>query len=175
MSGISAIQAQVAKGLGQVRQAFWGIVARGGAKALQLTGFADETLQEVELVQQVGFASYIPKNAKVVVIPLHGKTAKSIVIATSNGAVNVTVGNGETCVYDQHGHTVWLKEDGTHVGGGDLIVDEGNLRVNGKVIATQDIESSGDISDSGGSMQSMRDTYNSHDGHSSGGVPSNQM
>ena len=93
MSTVGAIQSQVAKGLSQVRQAFWGIVARGGAKALQLTGFADETLQEVELVQQVGFASYIPKNAKVVVIPLHGKTAKSIVIATSNGAVNVTVGN----------------------------------------------------------------------------------
>ena len=88
MSTVGAIQSQVTKGLGQVRQAFWGIVARGGAKALQLTGFADETLQEVELVQQVGFASYIPKNAKVVVIPLHGKTAKSIVIATSNGSVS---------------------------------------------------------------------------------------
>ena len=175
MSTVGAIQSQVAKGLGQVRQAFWGIVARGGAKALQLTGFADETLQEVELVQQVGFASYIPKNAKVVVIPLHGKTAKSIVIATSNGAVNVTVGNGEKCVYDQYGHTLWLKADGTHVGGGDLIIDEGNLKVNGKVIAAQDIESAGQISDSGGSMQSMRETYNSHEGHSSGGTPSNQM
>ena len=108
-------------------------------------------------------------------IPLHGKTAKSIVIATSNGAVNVTVGNGETCVYDQYGHTLWLKADGTHVGGGDLIVDEGNLKVNGKVIAAQDIESAGQISDSGGSMQSMRDTYNGHEGHSSGGTPSNQM
>lgn len=106
---------------------------------------------------------------------LHGKTAKSIVIATSNGAINVTVGNGETCVYDQHGHTLWLKADGTHIGGGDLIIDKGNLKVNGKVIAAQDIESAGQISDSGGSMQSMRDTYNSHEGHSSGGKPSNQM
>ena len=34
MSTVGAIQSQVAKGLSQVRQAFWGFVARGGAKAL---------------------------------------------------------------------------------------------------------------------------------------------
>lgn len=165
---IGAIQSQVAKGLGQVRQAFWGVVARGGVKALQLTGFADETLQEVELVQQVGFASFIPKNAKVVVIPLNGKTAKSIVVATSNGNISVDVADGETCIYDQYGHSVWLKKDGTYVAG-DLFVD-------GKVVATQDIQSSGgDVSDKTGSIQKMRQTYNNHTGHSSGGTPSEQM
>ncbi|OTG87706.1 baseplate assembly protein [Acinetobacter sp. ANC 4558] len=165
---VGAIRSQVAKGLGQVRQAFFGIVARGSSKALQLTGFADETLQEVEIIQQVGFSSFIPKNAKVVVIPLNGKTAKSVVVATSNGAISIEVGEGETCIYDQHGHSVWLKADGTHVSS-DLFVD-------GKIIATQDIQStSGDISDQTGSIEKMRQTYNVHTGHGSGGTPSQQM
>ncbi|WP_171406036.1 phage baseplate assembly protein domain-containing protein, partial [Acinetobacter baumannii] len=71
------------------------------SKVLQLKGFADETLQEVELFQQVGFNSHIPEGARVVVIPLHGKTSRSIVIATTGGAVVVNVGEGETVVYDQ--------------------------------------------------------------------------
>lgn len=166
---INAIQSQVSKGLGQLRQTFLGIVARGGSKVLQLTGYADETLQNIELIQHVGFSSFVPKGAKVVVIPLQGKTSKSIVIATTGGTVTVDVGDGETCVYDQHGHTLWLKADGIHVGGGDLFVDEGDLRVSGSVIA------GGDVSDKKGSMQSMRTTYNGHSGHGSGGAPSSQM
>ncbi len=166
---INAIQSQVSKSLGQVRQTFLGIVARGGSKLLQLTGYADETLQNIELIQHVGFASFVPKGAKVVVIPLQGKTSRSVVIATTGGTVTVDVGDGETCIYNQHGHTVWLKADGTHIGGGDVFIDAGNLEVSGN------ITSGGDISDKKGSMQSMRTTYNGHSGHGSGGTPSAQM
>jgi phage gp45-like len=67
-------------------------------------GFTDETLQEIELIQQVGFNSHIPDSAKVIVIPLQGKTAKAVVVATTGGAVVVNVAEGETCVYDQFGH-----------------------------------------------------------------------
>ena len=143
-----AISQQVKKGLGQIRQTFQGIVARGGSDVLQLTGYADETLQDVELFQQVGFSSHIPEGARVVVIPLQGKTAKSIVVATTAGNVVINVESGETCIYDQFGHSVWLKKDGTHVAG-DLFVD-GN------------ISSTGDVSDQKSSMQDMRDIYNQH-------------
>lgn len=138
----------VARGMGQVRQAFFALVARGSSKLLQLQGYADEVLQEVEVVQQVGFSSHIPKDAKVVVIPLQGKTAKSIVVASKGGKVVIEVPEGETCIYDQFGHHVWLKEDGIHA--------KGNLFVDGNVVAT------GDVSDKKSSMQSMRDAYNSH-------------
>ncbi len=145
---IEAVQRQIQKGFGQIRQTFLGIVARGGSKVLQFTGFANEVMDEVELIQHVGFSSFVPKDARVVVIPLQGKTAKSIVVATSGGAIVIDVQEGETCIYDQHGHSVWLKEDGTHIAG-DLFVD-------GKVQAT------GDVIDKKSSMQEMRDTYNSH-------------
>ncbi|MEG1846213.1 MAG: phage baseplate assembly protein [Oscillospiraceae bacterium] len=45
---------------------FLGVVARGGSKLLQLTGLTDEVLDETELVQQVGFSSYIPEGCRVV-------------------------------------------------------------------------------------------------------------
>ncbi|MCU4307014.1 phage baseplate assembly protein [Acinetobacter ursingii] len=155
-----AISQQVKKGLGQIRQVFQGIVARGGSDVLQLTGYADETLQEIELFQQVGFSSHIPKGARVVVIPLQGKTAKSIVVATTAGKVVINVESGETCIYDQFGHSVWLKQDGTHVAG-DLFVD-GN------------ISSTGEVSDQKSSMQEMRDIYNGHK-HGNTSVPNEQM
>ncbi|CAB1222489.1 phage baseplate assembly protein domain-containing protein [Acinetobacter bouvetii] len=151
---IEAVQRQIKKGLGQIRQSFLGIVARGSSKNLQLTGFADEVLDETELLQQVGFSSYIPDGCRVVVIPLQGKTSRSIVIATDGAPIVVEVAEGETCIYDQHGHSVWLKEDGTHIKG-DLFVD-GNL------------QSTGDVSDKKSSMQKMREIYN---GHTNGNTP----
>ena len=151
---IEAVQRQIQKGLGQIRQTFLGIVARGGSKMLQFTGFADEVMDEVELIQHVGFSSFVPKDARVVVIPLQGKTSKSVVIATSGGAIVVDVLEGETCIYDQFGHSVWLKEAGTYI--------EGDLFVNGKVQATED------VIDKKSSMQDMREIYN---GHTNGNTP----
>lgn len=147
---MNAVAAQVNKGLGQIRHAFLALVARGGSKTLQLKGFAEETLQETELFQQIGFSSHIPEGARVIVIPLHGKTSRSIVVATTGGNVVINVDEGETCIYDQFGHAVWLKNDGTHIKGGDLFVDEGNLHVNG------------DVFDKKSSMQEMREIYNEH-------------
>ncbi|CAM4094848.1 phage baseplate assembly protein domain-containing protein [Acinetobacter pragensis] len=157
---IGSMQRQIARGMGQVRQTFLGVVARGGSKLLQLTGFAGEVLDETELVQQVGFSSYIPDGCRVVVIPLQGKTSRSIVIATDGAPIVIHVDEGETCIYDQYGHSVWLKKDGTHV--------EGDLFVNGKVQAT------GDVIDQASSMQDMRDTYNSHK-HGNSSTPDKPM
>ena len=151
---IKSVQSQIAKGLNQVRQLFLGIVARSGSKTLQLRGFADETLQEIELYQQVGFNSHIPNDARVVVVPLQGKTSKSIVIATTGGTVIVNVAEGETCIYDQFGHQVLLTESGVKI--------KGDTEIEGALKVTESIQSDGDISDKKGAMQAMRDVYNTH-------------
>ena len=151
---IDAIRSQISKAKTQVRQCFLGIVARGSSSSLQLKGFADEVLQEVELVQQVGFSSHVPDAAKVVVIPLQGKTSKSIVVATSGGAITINVGNGETCIYDQFGHQVLLHENGIKM--------TGNVEIIGGLKVLENIESEGEVSDKTGSMQAMRDAYNPH-------------
>ncbi|MEG2263728.1 MAG: phage baseplate assembly protein [Acinetobacter sp.] len=151
---IKSVQSQISKGLNQVRQLFLGIVARSGSKTLQLRGLADETLQEIELYQQVGFNSHIPNDAKVVVVPLQGKTSKSIVVATTGGAVVVHVAEGETCIYDQFGHQVLLTESGVKI--------KGNTEIEGGLKVTEGIEAGEDVSDKTGSMQGMRDVYNPH-------------
>ena len=89
-----------------------------------------------------------------VVLPLQGKTSKAIVIATKGGTITVDIGSGETCIYDQFGHSVWLKKDGTHIKG-DLFVD-------------------GEVKDKTGTMQQIRDTYNSHT-HGNTPMPTQQM
>lgn len=157
---IGSMQKQIARGIGQVRHSFLGLVARGSAQLLQLTGFADEVLDEIELIQQVGFSSYIPDGCRVVVVPLQGKTARSVVIATDDAPIVVHVEQGEVCIYDQFGHSVWLKQDGTHI--------EGNLFVHGKVIADEDVQAKGEVIDQKGSMQVMREIYN---GHNNGNTP----
>ena len=152
---MKSIGSRIHKAGSQIRQTFLGIVARGGSKVLQLKGFTDETLQEVELIQQVGLSTYIPEDAKVVVIPLQGKTAKAVVVATTGGAVVVNVAEGETCVYDQFGHQILLHEKGIKMLG-DVEIVEGGLTVE------KDIKSLAEVSDKTGSMQQMRVVYNIH-------------
>lgn len=147
--------AHIRKAIGQLRFPILGIIARGSSKALQVKGLQDETLNEIELIQQVGFSSYIPKDAKVVVIPLQAKTAKSVVIATTGGAIVVNVAEGETCIYDQFGHQVLLHKKGIKMVG-DVEIVEGGLTVE------KGIKSNQEISDKTGSMQQMRVTYNIH-------------
>lgn len=158
---IDAVRKQIIKAKHQVRQSFLGVVARGGSKKLQLKGFADEVLQDTEVFQQVGLATYIPENARVVVLPLQGKTSKAIVLATDGGNITINVSEGETCIYDQFGHSVWLKKEGTFV--------EGDLFVNGK------IEAKAEVLDQKGSMQQIRDTYNQHLNGSTTSTPTPQM
>ena len=151
---IRSAAAQINKAIKQLRFPMLGIIARGSSKSLQVQGLQDETLREVELIQQVGFSSYIPKGAKVVVIPSQGKTAKSVVIATTGGAILVNVADGETCIYDQFGHQVLLHENGIKM--------TGNVEIIGGLKVLENIESEGEVSDKTGSMQAMRDAYNPH-------------
>ena len=59
------------------QKAFFGIIARAGAKA-QITGNDGEVLDEMEIIQQVGFSSWIPEGSRVVIIPLLGKSSRSV-------------------------------------------------------------------------------------------------
>lgn len=150
---IGLMQKHVAKAAGQIRQAFLGIVARSGQQ-LQLKGLPDEVLQDVDLIQHVGFTSGLPVNTRVVVLPLQGKTGRAVVIASRGGNVMVEVTEGQTCIYDQFGHKVLLSENG--------ITMTGNVTVEG------DFNATGSVSDNKGSMQQIRDKYNAHGGHSNG-------
>lgn len=97
------------------RSAFRGVLnlvkSRSEIQLAQVSGLADETLQDVELMQQFGFTSAPPASSEAVVIPVGGKTTHSVIVATENGAFRVKgLKEGEVAVYDQSGSTIILKQ-----------------------------------------------------------------
>lgn len=144
----------ISKSLSQIRQAFLGIVARAGAKA-QIQGLADEVMDEMEIYQQVGFSSWIPEKSRVVILPLMGKSSRSIIIASTEAPIMISVEEGETCIYDQFGHQILLHKDGIKIKG-DVEIIEGGL------IVEKDIKSKANVSDKTNSIAQMRVAYNAH-------------
>jgi phage gp45-like len=159
---MKAVNEAISQRLKQIRQAFMGIVTLGG-QTIQVQGLNGELLSETAVIQHVGFASRLPKGCRVVVLPMMGKTNRAVVIASDKATVSVVVEEGEICIYDQFGHTVWLKEDGIHITGKTFV--DGDVEVTGKITASGDIESGGDVSDQKGSIEVMRQIFNEHLGH----------
>ena len=156
---------QFSRVLGQVRQAFVGIVARAGIKA-QVTGNDDEVLDEMEIIQHIGFSSWIPENSRVVIVPMLGKSSRAVIVGSTEAPVLVVANKGETVIYDQFGHQILLTKAGVKI--------KGDTEIDGKLTVKNDIESNGQVSDSKSSMQEMRDIYNSHTNGNTP-APSQQM
>ena len=77
---------------------------------MQVQGLADETLQDLEQLQQFGFTSHAPAGTDVVVIPLGGDTSHGIVVAAEHGSYRIkNLRPGEVAVYDQSGSSIVLK------------------------------------------------------------------
>lgn len=112
-----------------IRQAFRGklTLTQSGEpiQRVQVSGLADETLQDIEQLQQFGFTSHAPAHTEVIVIPLGGDTSHGIVIAGEHGSFRVkNLQSGEVAVYDESGSSIVLKQ-------GRLIeIDCNNLVIN---------------------------------------------
>ena len=84
---------------------------KGAVQTAQINGLSDETLQKLELYQHFGFTSGPPPGSQVVIVPLEGQSAHSIIVATEHGAYRLDVGSGESCFYNQWGAKVHLKKE----------------------------------------------------------------
>ena len=98
-----------------IRQAFRGKLTLTQSsepiQRVQVQGLADETLQEIEQLQQFGFTSHAPNGTDVIVIPLGGDTSHGIVIASEHGSFRLkSLQSGEVAVYDQSGSSIVLKQ-----------------------------------------------------------------
>lgn len=151
----------IAKTAKQMRQALFGFIKRQG-EPLQVTGLSDELIDNVRLMQHVGFASDLPVDSQVVMLPMGGRSTNMVIIASGDAPIVVTANEGETVIYDQFGHEIRLGKDGVSI--------KGDLQVTGDIIAT------GQVSDNQGSMTEIRSIYNTHN-HSNDGAspPSKQM
>lgn len=175
---IKVIDERIRRKLVGIRLAFRGVVtlvkAAGAVQMVQLDALAGEQVQDAELFQQFGFTSNLPKGSMCVVLPIGGKTAHGIVIATEHGSYRLkNLASGETAIYNQWGDYVALKADRHMKVVSQAAVDitspevnmSGDLKVAGNVIAQ------GDISDHNNkSMAGMRQVFNGHTQAVSGAV-----
>lgn len=110
-----AIQQKAQGAVDEIRQAFRGVLhlvkSADNIQKVQASGLADETLQDVELMQQFGFTSVPPANTQAVILPIGGQTTHGIVIATENGSLRVkNLQGGEVAIYDESGSSIVLKK-----------------------------------------------------------------
>ncbi|WP_308571032.1 phage baseplate assembly protein V [uncultured Haemophilus sp.] len=110
-----AIRQQTETALGAVRQAFRGtlnlVKTADNIQKVQVSGLADETLQDVEFMQQFGLTSVPPAGTQVIVLPIGGTTSHSIVVATENGSYRIKgLQGGEVAVYDESGSSIVLRK-----------------------------------------------------------------
>lgn len=130
---IREIDARIRRQLNGIRQAFRGVLtlvkAAGNVQLVQVDGLAGEQLQDNELFQHYGYTSNPPAGTMAIVLPMGGKTAHGIIIATEHGNYRLkNLESGEVAIYSDEGDSVILKR-------GRLIeVTTETLRINTQVM-----------------------------------------
>jgi len=88
-----------------------GLSKGAGVQLIQGKALAGETMQAAEFFQHFGFTSAPPDGTQLIVLPIGGQSAHSVVIATENGAYRVDVSPGEACIYNMWGDKIHLKQE----------------------------------------------------------------
>jgi len=88
-----------------------GLSKGAGVQLIQGKALAGETMQAAEFIQHFGFTSAPPDGTQLIVLPIGGQSAHSVVIATENGAYRVDVSPGEACIYNMWGDKIHLKQE----------------------------------------------------------------
>ena len=132
---------------------------------LQLQMLSDEVRARVERFQDYGFTSVPMEGAEAIVLFVGGDRSHGVAVKVDDRRYRKKgLQPGETCMYTKNGDYVLIKEDGKIEvkASSEVKVDAplatftGNVKVNGNIVCD------GQVSDANGSMQEMRDTYNTH-------------
>ncbi len=109
-----AIQRAIEKAMNSIRRPFrvvLTLIKLGSAiQLVQAEALAGETLQDNELMQHYGYTSAPPAGTQGIVIPLGGKTAHGVIIATEHGAYRFKLQeSGEVALYTDEGDHIYFK------------------------------------------------------------------
>ena len=184
---IGDVDKRIKRALSGIRMAFRGVVtlvkSASAVQLMQVDGVSGEQLQDAELFQQFGFTSNPPAGTMAIVLPIGGRTAHGIIVATEHGMLRLKgLASGEMAIYNQWGDHVILSADRRMKVVSSLAVDittptvnmSGNLNVAGSIVAQLDISDHGNKS-----MLGMRTVYNGHTHNDPQGgsvsVPGSQM
>ena len=175
---IEQIDARISRALARVRLAFRGVLTAlntaPGVQLAQADALSGEQIQAAELMQHYGLTSAPPPGTMVVALPIGGRTAHSIIIATEHASYRLTgLASGEVALYTDEGDRIHLKR------GRVVEIDTQTLRINAGtavelntplVTTTGELRVDEDISDRYAhpdvhTSRGMRTIYNSHTHH----------
>lgn len=114
MTAVEQIDRRIRAVLGGWRQAFRGVLtlvkAAGAVQLVQMDALAGEQLQDNELFQHYGFTSNPLPGTMAIVLPIGGRTAHGIIVATEHGSYRLkSLESGEVALYTDEGDHVILK------------------------------------------------------------------
>lgn len=112
---IPQLDQRIRRALSTIRNAFRGRIRRVNSavpvQLVQLDALAGEQLQAAELMQHYGYTSNPPADTMAVVLPIGGKTAHGIIIATEHGSYRLQMLKpGEVALYTDEGDNITLKQ-----------------------------------------------------------------
>lgn len=125
---------------------------------------------DVEIIQPYGFSAHVPEDGAMgIVLPLGGDEGDIVVLPVANPSVRLGgLKENEVGLYNKDGDKMILTPGGAlNVETGATVYIKTDTGVTIEATLTKvigDFECTGDVSDKNGSMQEMRDLYNSH-GH----------
>lgn len=107
------VDAYINRAISRVRLAFRAVIgdvsATGDVQFMDGTGLAGEQLEANELFQHYGFTSVPLAGSMAVVLPIGGRTAHGIVIATEHGSYRLKgLQSGEVAIYTDEGDSIVL-------------------------------------------------------------------
>jgi phage baseplate assembly protein V len=174
---IEATERAINRALGAIRAPFRAVLTalRLGTpvQLAQADATAGEQLQAAELMQHYGVTSAPPNGSQMIVVPIGGKTAHGVVIATEHGAYRFKLNaQGEVAIYTDEGDHVYLKRGRVvEIETQTLLVKASTkVRLETPLVETTGLfEADGTIRDLRGSnlrtVGGMRDQYNIHVHH----------
>lgn len=177
---VSQTKKNMQQGMNVVRKVFLGksnyVDTSKPVQKAQINGLADETLNEIDVMQQFGFTSHLPADTQVVVVPIGGTTSGAVIVASENKTYRVlNLEEGEVAIYDKSGSTITLKKgkvvnincDKLNITCSDMKIDSSTLSITSETTHTGNMNFTGAVSASGEissqtDLKSGARSFNSH-------------
>ena len=84
----------------------------GDLQVIKIKSMHEETIEDVERIQEFGLTSNPPKNSEIVYIAVGGDKNNIIAIASDSSAHRPKLETGETAIYNAHGVLIKLDKNG---------------------------------------------------------------
>jgi len=142
-----------------------------GLQLVKVDGLNDEVMDKMEHPQPFGFTAHTPPGGQVIAAFIGGSRDQGVVLVSDHVQHRKKdLEEGETAHYSAFGTHVYLKSDGTV----EIETAGTQISVNGKIVATDtihsdadveaagDVKADGDVSDSKGTLDKVRQDLADH-------------